>query len=255
MTTVPPVQAPTQVTTHGSEPRSGRLPPRRHQGGFSNLTSRRPAVRQVGLRAPTARHGNRAMRRTPSENSPPSRMAATRTPAWPLRTVASASSPSRPIEGRNTTAPTAKPVPAPRRPSPCRLGRNIRRGCRPPRCRGAHGARLGIAVPHHFTVTERPGSKQVSNSGRGAQAAHRNSVTALRRHPRPRGRPHFTLTAVRGTRQPSRRTADGTGRCRRARRRGRTPTRRSALAAPGRQSSSTAPFCRSHRSRRAQAGG
>lgn len=133
----------------------------------------------------------------------------------------------------------------------------IRRPCRP-RSATEESAVPGSASPSRRTlpasddrdaVRSAPVNGCLEPLAQGAPQRRGNAfgqgATTLHTHRR---------STVRGTREPSQRTAGGTGRCRRARRRDRAPTHRSAPAAPGRSSSATEPSCRSHRSRRAQAG-
>lgn len=225
-------------------------------GDHSHRVSRRPAGRQLQLRATAARRGRGPIRRIAVSSTTTIAAAATGTPARPSRTVASAARPTCRLGGRNTTAPAQRPARASSTSSqadgpedPPRLP--------PAQCGDVHHARHGIAVlpDDHLSIAGWPRSKQAGNAQQVARAAHPKGVTTLRPRPRPKRRPHFAATAVRGTREPSPRTAGGTGRCRHGRRRGRSPTRRSAVAEPGRPSSSTEPSGRSRRWRRARAGG
>lgn len=104
--------------------RDGSQPPTEVPGCFSSLTPCRPAGRQVGLRVATARHGNRTMRRTPSENSLPSRM---RPPGHrPGHCAPSRARAGRVVRLKEGTQPPPPQSPFPRRAgSPgCRAGRS-----------------------------------------------------------------------------------------------------------------------------------
>lgn len=131
----------------------------------------------------------------------------------------------------------------------------IRRPCRPLSAT-EESAVPGSASPSRCTLPA-PDGRDAGRSAPANGCLEPLTQGALQRRGNTFGQAATTLhthcrSTVRGTREQSQRTAGGTGRCRRGRRRDRTPTHRSTPAAPGRSSSATEPSCRSHRSRRAQ---
>lgn len=106
------------------------------------------------------------------------------------------------------------------------------------------------------------GGSRSASGGRYAQASSQcpeaRTLPGIRLCPLPAkraARPPLTPATAQGSRGLPPRTARGTGRCLRGRRRGRRPGRRSAVAGPGRTSSSSAPSCRCRRWRRTRADG